>query len=167
MTAELARAPLGRPHASLFSRIYGLGSIYAKSLRDSRLAFVIVAGLLGGLMLGVGGAFASEFDTAQKRQEIAALINSMPPVLLGLTGKIHNVDTLGGYMTFKYGPYFIFIAGLWSIMALSGTLAGEAKRGVLEFVATTPHGKRQIALEKLGAHLTVMTLAMIVLGLAA
>jgi len=167
MTAELARAPLGRPHASLFSRIYGLGSIYAKSLRDSRLAFIIVAGLLGGLMLGVGGAFASEFDTAQKRQEIAALINSMPPVLLGLTGKIHNVDTLGGYMTFKYGPYFIFIAGLWSIMALSGTLAGEAKRGVLEFVATTPHGKRQIALEKLGAHLTVMTLAMFVLGLAA
>ena len=46
------------------------------------------------------------------------------------------------------------MASLWSILALSATLASEARRGSLEFVATTPLGKRRIALEKLAAHLT-------------
>jgi ABC-2 type transport system permease protein len=168
MTARVTPTMTAMPsRVGTFSRIYGLGSIYAKTLRDSRLAFIVVAGLLGGLMLGVGGAFASEFSTPQARHEIAALIDSLPPILLGLTGKIHNVETLGGYMTFKYGPYFVFIAGLWSILALSGTLAGEARRGSLDLVAATPHGQRQIAVEKLGAHLTAMALAMAILGLAA
>jgi ABC-2 type transport system permease protein len=51
-------------------------------------------------------------------------------------------------------------AGLWSILALSGTLAGEASRGSLDFVAAAPFGKRRISLEKLAAHLTVLWLAM-------
>ena len=50
MTAGLGPVPSGaaRTVVSPFSRIYGLGSIYGKSIRDSRLAFTIVAGLLGG-----------------------------------------------------------------------------------------------------------------------
>ena len=48
---------------------------------------------------------------------------------------------------------------LWSILALSGTLAGEASRGSLDFVAAAPFGKRRIALEKLAAHLTMLWLA--------
>ena len=36
------------------------------------------------------------------------------------------------------------------------TLAGEASRGSLDFVAATPFGKRRIALEKLAAHLTML-----------
>ena len=35
--------------------------------------------------------------------------------------------TLGGYMTWKYGAIFGMGTALWSIMALSGTLAGEAR----------------------------------------
>jgi ABC-2 type transport system permease protein len=55
---------------------------------------------------------------------------------------------------------FALGTALWSIMALSGTLAGEARRGSLDLVATTPFGKRRIALEKLAAHLTVLVLAL-------
>ena len=39
---------------SPLSRIYGFGSIYGKTIRDSRLAFIIAAGLLGGLAAGDG-----------------------------------------------------------------------------------------------------------------
>ena len=88
----------------------------------------------------------------------------MPPIVQGLDGKPVNVGTLGGYMSWKYGPFFVFVAGLWSILALSGTLAGEARRGSLDFVAAAPFGKRRLALEKLAAHLTVMALAMVVLA---
>ncbi len=71
-----------------------------------------------------------------------------------------KLGTLGGYMTWKYGAIFALGTGLWSILALSGTLAGEAGRGSLDFVAAAPFGKRRIALEKLAAHLTMLWLAM-------
>ena len=77
-----------------------------------------------------------------------------------------KLDTLGGYMTYKYGFFFAFLAGLWSILALSGTLAGEARRGSLDFVAATPLGKRRVALEKLAAHLTAMAVSMVSVVLA-
>ena len=51
------------------------------------------------------------------------------------------------------------------MLALSGTLAGEARRGSLEFVATTPLGMRRIAVEKLFAHLTGMAIVVVVLAL--
>jgi ABC-2 type transport system permease protein len=63
-------------------------------------------------------------------------------------------------MSWKYGAMFALGTALWSILALSGTLAGEAARGSLDLVAASPFGKRRIALEKLAAHLTVLWLAM-------
>ena len=69
-------------------------------------------------------------------------------------------------MTWKYGAIFALGTALWSILALSGTLAGEARRGSLDFVAAAPFGKRRIALEKLAAHLTMLGLAMAILAIA-
>ncbi len=155
-----------RPRIPVLSRVYGLGSIYAKTLRDSRLAFIIMTGLLAGLMLAVGSAWGSAYVTAEARREIAALVAGIPPVLAGIAGPIVKPDTMGGFLTYKYGPFFAFIAALWSILALSSTLAGEARRGSLDFVAAAPFGKRRIALEKVAAHVTAMVLAMAFLALA-
>jgi ABC-2 type transport system permease protein len=147
----------------LLSRFYGLGSIYGKTIRDSRLAFIIAAGLFGGLALVMGAAIGSVL-TAAARLEVDKLIGSMPASMVNLFGNATlmgpKLATLGGYMTWKYGALFGLGAGLWSILALSGTLAGEARRGSLDFVAAAPFGKRRIALEKLAAHLTVLWLAM-------
>jgi ABC-2 type transport system permease protein len=168
MTAPAAPAPrtVAYGGVSLLSRIYGLGSVYAKTMRDSRLSFLIVAGLLGGIMFIVGGGITSLYPTLKSRDEIASLVSAVPPIMSGLTGKAIDVGSIGGYMTWKYGPIFVMIAGFWSILALSGSLASEARRGSLEFVATSPFGKRRLAIEKLAAHVTVMTGAMIVVGLA-
>ena len=158
MAAEVGGARAGaRPATVPFrSRIYGLGSIYAKTLRDSRLAFLVMAGLTGGLMLVVGAAVGKDLSTAEARQDLVRLVQSMPPILAGLAGNPVDVGTLGGYLSWKYGPFFAIIAGVWSILALSGTLATEAQRGSLDFVAVAPFGKRRVALEELAAHLTVM-----------
>jgi ABC-2 type transport system permease protein len=157
------RAPRSRP----WSRVYGLGSIYAKTMRDSRLAFIVAAGLMGGIMLVVSGAITKAYPTAASRVELASLATSVSGVAAGIAGKAVNVGTMGGYVQWKYGPFFLFIAAIWSMMALSGTLASEAHGGSLEFVATSPFGKRRIALEKVTAHLTVMTLTVVIVGLAA
>jgi ABC-2 type transport system permease protein len=74
---------------------------------------------------------------------------------------------MGGYVQWKYGPILLWVAALWSILALSGTLASEIRRGSLEFVATSPFGKRRIAIEKLAAHLVLLTAATVILAFAA
>lgn len=157
MTASAAAATT-RP--SPLSRVYGFGSIFAKSIRDSRLAFIIAAGLLGGLALAMGAAIPSVFPTPESRLEIDKLIGGMPPQMVDFFGKPVGLGTFGGYLTWKYGLVFVLATSLWSILSLSGTLAGEASRGSLDVVATTPFGKRRIAVEKLTAHITMLTLAL-------
>ncbi len=155
------------PPIPLRRRIYGFGSIYGKTLRDSRLAFIMFTGLIAGLMLAIGSAWGSAYGTQQARTEIAKLLENVPPIMAGIAGPIVKPETMGGFLTYKYGPFFAFLAGLWSILALSGTLAGEARRGSLDIVASAPFGKRRIALEKLAAHVTVLAVSMAFLAIAA
>jgi len=157
MAVEAGRPPLGYIAAvSPWSRLYGFGSVYAKTIRDSRLAFIIVAGLLGGIMLVGCKAFAAAYSTPASRLDLQNVIDNIPPVLRGLYNNPVHVETLGGSLSWKYGPIFGLVAGLWSVTALSGTLASEARRGSLDMVAAAPFGKRRIAIEKLAAHLTGM-----------
>jgi polyether ionophore transport system permease protein len=155
------------PPIPLHRRLVGLGSIYGKTIRDSRLAFIIAAGVLVGMMLAAGAAMQDVFPTPQSRQEVDTLIASVPASMAGLFGNPVKVGTLPGVINWKYGPFFALGTALWSILALSGTLAGEARRGSLDFVAAAPFGKRRIALEKLAAHLTLLTVTMAILAVAA
>jgi ABC-2 type transport system permease protein len=147
---------------SMWSRIYGLGSIFAKTVRDSRRATIITAGVLGLVFIGVSYAITSEFDTPQSRTELENIVNAVPPILQGMAGQVINVGTLGGYLQYKYGVFFPLVVSLWSILALSGTLAGEMQRGSLEFVASTGRSRRRIALEKLSGHVLVLGLTVLV-----
>lgn len=147
---------------SLWSRLYGLGSIFAKTVRDSRRATIVTAVVLGLAFIGVSRAITAEFDTPQSRAELENLVNSVPPILQGMAGKVVNVGTLGGYLQYKYGVFFPLVVSLWSIVALSGTLAGEAQRGSLEFVAATGRSRRRVALEKLSGHVLMLGLAILV-----
>jgi len=145
---------------SLWSRLYGFGSVFAKTVRDSRRATVIAGALLAVVFLGISRAIVTEFDTPESRAEIDALVAAVPPILQGLAGKVVNVGTLGGYLQYKYGTFFPLVLSLWSILALSGTLAGEAARGSLEFVVATGKSRRRVALEKLSGHVLMLSLAM-------
>jgi ABC-2 type transport system permease protein len=171
MAAEAGAPPVAAafPAIPFRHRIYGFGSIYGKTIRDSRLAFIIAAGLLGGMALVMGVAVSSVFPTPAARLEVDKLVGSMPASMVDLFGKVPpgKLGTLGGYMTFKYGAIFALGTALWSILALSSTLAGEARRGSLDLVAAAPFGKRRIALEKLVAHLTMLWLAMAIFAVAA
>jgi ABC-2 type transport system permease protein len=169
MTADVTPAPVRMParHARPWSRVYGLGSVYAKTMRDSRLSFIVGAGLMAGIMLVVSTAITKAYPTAESRIELSSLATSLGGVSQGIAGKAVNVATMGGYVQWKYGPIFLWITAIWSMLALSSTLAGEARGGSLEFVASAPFGKRRIALEKVGAHLTVLTLSVAILGFAA
>lgn len=157
------------PPIPLRKRLFGLGSIFGKTIRDSRLAFIIAAGLFGGLTLVMGAAVGQVFPTPDKRLALNEIVGSMPASMVNLFGNTtligDKLGTFGGYVTWKYGAMFSLGTALWSILALSGTLAGEAAHGSLDFVAASPFGKRRIALEKLAAHLVLVWLTMLVVAI--
>jgi ABC-2 type transport system permease protein len=148
---------------SLWSRLYGFGSVFAKTVRDSRRATIVAAVVLAVSFIGIGRAIVSLFGTsAASRQEVVDLVAAVPPILQGIAGKAVNVGTLGGYFQYKYGTFFPLVLSLWSILALSSTLAGEAARGSLEIVASTGKSRRRIALEKVFGHGLMVGLACLV-----
>ncbi|NJD27791.1 MAG: hypothetical protein FIA92_05785 [Chloroflexi bacterium] len=159
MTAATQAVPRG---PSVWSRIYGFGSVFAKTIRDSSRATIITAGLLGLVFVGVSKAIVTEFNTPTSRAELENIVAAVPPILQGMAGKVVNVGTLGGYLQYKYGVFFPLVVSLWSILALSGTLAGEAQRGSLEFVAATGRSRRRIAIEKLSGHVLMLGVAVAV-----
>jgi ABC-2 type transport system permease protein len=133
-------------------------SVLGKTLRDSRRTTLIVSVVLFLLLISVTAAVANEFNTPQSRKGLADLVANLPPILQGLAGKPINVETLGGYTQYKYGTFFPIVISLWSILALSSTLAAEARRGSLDIVAAAPISRRRIALEKLSGHVLVIAI---------
>ena len=155
------------PPIPLHRKLYGFGSVYGKTIRDSRLAAIVVGSLLGIIVFAGGGEMTSTYATLEARGELAGLSASLPPVMRGIYGNPVNVDTLGGFVTWHYAAYVTLLVGLWSILALSGTLAGEARRGSLDLVAVGPLSRAVIALEKLAAHVTALVAATAIVAIAA
>ncbi len=159
--------PVPLPHAPTHGRFAGLGSVFGKSLRDNRVGMVAVAAILG-LMTIVGGYdMANAYGTPIARAELGAMSETLPPIIRGLYGNPVNVDTLGGFVAWHYAAYFALFVGLWSILALSGTLAGEARRGSLEFALATSHSRRSVAVQKVAGHVVALAVACGVLAAAA
>ena len=83
------------PPIPLRRKLYGFGSIYGKTIRDSRLAFIIAAGLLGGMALVMGVAVSNIFPTPAARLEVDALFGSIPESMMRLFGNV-EADRLEG-----------------------------------------------------------------------
>ena len=85
MAVEIRHVPahpaVPAPHVPLTRRLYGLGSVFGKTVRDSRLAALLLGGLLVVLVVGGGIAMSSTYGTPETRRELAALTSSLPPVL--------------------------------------------------------------------------------------
>ena len=149
---------------SPLSRGFGLGSVFGKTLRDSRRATIIVGGAIGLLLVIVAGGVITQFNTPAAREEIGNIVDAVPPIMQGLAGKPVNVETLGGYIQYKYGGFLPLVTGLWSILALSSTLAGESRRGSLDFLLATPISRRGLAWQKVFAHVLMVAIAMAFIG---
>ena len=99
MTSEVGRRPA--PVAptitgpSLFSRIYGFGSIYGKTMRDSRRAVIAISLVMGLGLVAVSFAIVQEFNTPESRQQLVAVVAAVPAILAGLAGKAVNVGDAG------------------------------------------------------------------------
>ena len=118
-------------------------------------------------MIATGAPYATpDFATVELRKAFIASLTALPPAIRGLLGEPINLDTLGGFVSWRVGNFLPVMLGLWPVLALSGTLAGEAAKGSLDLLASTPHSRSSIALEKLAGHVTAVVFAMAILALA-
>ena len=149
-----------------WSRVVGLGTIYGKTLRESLRAALVVGGIASLFMIGTGVPYgvSPEFSTIELRRAFIAGLTVLPPALRGLLGEPINLDYMGGFLSWRVGNFLPVVLGLWPVIALSGTLAGEAAKGSLDLLVSTPQGRRTVALEKLAAHVTAVILAMLLLA---
>jgi len=162
MTAGPAARAVRWPRSLPWSRVMGLRSVYAKTVKDSRRAALVVGLVAGGFMFGTGAPYGSapEFSTIDLRHQFIAGLTALPLALRGLLGEPINVETLGGFLSWRIGNTLVGIFGLWSVLALSGTLAAEATRGSLDLVVAGPSRRARIALEKVAGHVTAVAFAM-------
>ena len=159
-----ADAPvLTGPRSMPWSRVMGLTSIYAKTVRDSRRAALVVGGIGGLFMFVTAAPYGAEFTTPEARAQLVAQMTALPAVMRGLLGEPINIDTLGGFISWRVGNFLPVLLGLWSVLALSGTRVGEAARGSLDLLASTPNSRRSIALQKLAGHITALIAAMLLM----
>lgn len=155
----------GRP--SRVARIYGLGSVYGKALRDSRRGTMVAAGGLSLLLVVTASQVAAEFGTAAARAAMAQLPLQLPAIFRGLLGEPFDIASLSGFLSWRTVNVMPILLGAWSIAVLSNTLAGEAARGSLDLVATTPHARTSIALQKAAAFATALAVVCLVTGVVA
>lgn len=161
MSAGAGSVPARRGRPAPWSRIVGLDSVYAKTVRDGRRATLVVGIAAGLFMLATAVPFGTEFTTQASRAQLAAQMGSLPAVFRGLLGDPINIETLGGFLSWRVGNILPVILGLWSVLALSSTVAGEAGRGSLDLVVATPHARWSIAVQKLAGHATGLVVAML------
>jgi ABC-2 type transport system permease protein len=161
--AELTGAQPVGPSAA--SRAFGLGSVFGKSLRDSRWSILGFGVVLALLMVLTASQVAAEFGDAASRAALAAQMALLPDVMRGLLGEPVAIETLGGFLSWRTLGFMPIIVGVWSLIALSSTLSAEAERGSMEFVVAAPMRRRTIALQKAGAHVVALAIAMAILGL--
>ncbi|WP_033344128.1 hypothetical protein [Catenuloplanes japonicus] len=128
-------------------------TVAMRAWRDARRGLITLLILLAGLVFAVLGGVASAYPTVEARTEIARLATTLGPAATGMTGPAVGVETMGGYVQWKYGTVLVVIAAVWAIIALTGTIAGKA----LELLAAVPLSRRRIALATTGGLAGVLT----------
>ncbi|CAN5797984.1 hypothetical protein BH24CHL5_BH24CHL5_09030 [soil metagenome] len=159
-----ARAGLAQAGPSLLSRLYGLGSVYGKTLRDSRWTVLGLGLVVGLLTLATGFALADQFDTEIERQLLALQMESLPAIFRGLIGEPVNLHTLPGFLSWRLMGFLPLMIGVWSVVAMSGTIAGEAARKTLELVLSLPISRRSLAIQKVIAHVSGVAIVIIIVS---
>jgi ABC-2 type transport system permease protein len=142
--------------------VIGFGSVLGKTLRDSSRAVVIASVFLAAVVASGAAAMAAAFGTVATRQQAKVLADTLPPVLQGLLGPPIGLTTLGGFVEWRFYVVIALLLPIWSILALSSTLAGEAVDGSLDLVLAGVLTRRRIAIEKVLGHLIAVGVTMAV-----
>jgi ABC-2 type transport system permease protein len=163
-SASVPATVLTPPSAA--ARFLGLGSVFGKALRDSRRVALSLGLLYSLIVIFTIGEIVAQFNTAALRQLMATQLQALPAVFQGMLGEPIGLERLGGFISWRIMNFLPVVYGIWAIIALSGTLAGELARGSLDLVAATPLARRRLALQKVGAFLVAVLVTITIIGIS-
>lgn len=154
---------------TLRARLLGLGSVFGKAFRDSRRTAIGLGVVFSLLMVVTASQVATQFASIAERLEVAAQLQALPAVFQGMLGEPIHIELLGGFLSWRILNFLPVMLGIWSIVALSGTLAGEVGRGSIDMLASSPLSRARLALQKLSGYLAALgvTTLILVMGMAA
>ena len=130
------------------ARLFGLGSVFGKSVRDSRRTAIALGIVFSLFVVATAAQVAADFPSLLARQTFARQLSALPAVFQGMLGEPIRIDTLGGFVSWRIFNFLPVMFGIWSVVALSGTLAGELARGSLDPLAATSVARRRLAIQK-------------------
>jgi ABC-2 type transport system permease protein len=134
-------------------------SVFLKTLRDFRIAIFGWGIGMGLMMYAVLSAVSSLMGTPKARADLVSLAGQFSWIAEPV-----NVDTPGGYATWKYG-FTILVMTLWPLLVGARMLRGEEERGSMDMLLSLPRGRLRVALEKLAAMWTALLLMALIIGL--
>jgi ABC-2 type transport system permease protein len=152
----------GRPRS--LSRVWGFGSVFGKALRDSRWSLLGTTVLVGLVTVLVAATLGLSFPAAADRARLVGQMEALPALFRGLLGEPLAIDRLPGFISWRALNFMPILVGIWSVLALSGAVAGEVGKGSMELLAAMPVSRWSIALQKAAAHVVALFTA---LGMAA
>jgi len=162
MSASLRLPRRARPPAPMWP-LRGPSSVFAKGMLDSRRSFLIAGLGLGLFVFFYGSSIGSNYPTLASRREAIDATTAVAAIG-SMTGAPINAESLGGFLSWRVANLMPLLLGAWSILALSGTLAGEIRSGSFEVLAGAPLSRRRIAIEKIAVHLAGIAVAAALIG---
>lgn len=166
-TASATATSITMVTPGLLARLVGLGSVFGKTFRDSRRTAVLLGLVTALILLVTSASVAGEFNTIEKRLGIGAQMAALPEIFQGMLGRMINIERIGGFLSWRTINFLPIILGIWTIVAMSGLLAGELARGSLDLLAASPVGRARLALEKVGGYLLALLLTTVIFAIAA
>ena len=164
VVAADSRGPLTvRP--TVIARLFGLGSIFGKTFRDSRRTAIAIAVVLLMIVVATAASLVFGFDTAVKRATFAYQMGQLPAIFEGMLGVPVAVDRLSGFLSWRVLNFMPVLVGIWSTIALSSVLAGELSRGSLDMLVVGPFGRAKVAFQKVAGYLAAAGLMTVILAL--
>ncbi len=134
-----------------------LRNMYGKTIRDNR-AGILGWGLGIAALMAIGASQYGQIisGTPEERRKIAAEAAKAFEGFSFLIGDIVGLDTIGGFITTRVMGFIPVMIAFWAIVLAVGVLRGEEQSGTIDVLLATPHSRRSVALQKLGAVLTAV-----------
>lgn len=124
----------------------------------------IWAGFVAVVVASGTATYRSAYATPQARSLFGDSVAKLP-ALQALYGRAVGVDTVGGFLTWRYGDVVTVAISLWALLAVTRLLRGDEESGRAELLVASPVPPRRLMACQLGA--VAMGLALIGAAIAA
>ena len=140
-------------------------SITRFSWRQCRRGALVWA-VAGALVVATGvETFKSAYTTEASRRAFALSVGRLP-AFQALYGQANRVDTVGGFIAWRYGDILTLVVGLWGLLAVTRMLRGDEDNLRAEVLVAGRVSPRRLMTAEFAMVLLACALVMVVVALA-